>query len=65
MILIDAEESWIQQPVDDITDKMMEKYNSTNVVVYNTFQLYRHDRLDFLKKSYERLKNSFKNLFQF
>jgi len=54
MILIDAEESWIQQPVDDITDKMMEKYNSTNVVVYNTFQLYRHDRLDFLKKSYER-----------
>ncbi len=59
MILIDAEESWIQQPVDDITDKMMEKYNGKKVVVFNTFQLYRHDRLDFLKKSYEKanLKN--------
>jgi proline dehydrogenase len=52
MILIDAEESWIQQPVDDMADDMMAKYNKEHVVVFNTFQLYRHDRLDFLKKSH-------------
>jgi proline dehydrogenase len=52
MVLIDAEESWIQQPVDDLTDAMMEAYNKDKVVVFNTFQMYRHDRLDFLKKSF-------------
>lgn len=54
MVLVDAEESWIQQPVDDLTDAMMAQYNKNNVVVFNTFQLYRHDRLDFLKVSYEK-----------
>lgn len=52
MILIDAEESWIQQPVDDLADEMMAKYNQHEVIVFNTFQLYRHDRLDFLKISH-------------
>jgi proline dehydrogenase len=51
-VLIDAEESWIQDPVDALTMLMMEVYNKTNVVVYNTMQLYRHDRLEFLKESY-------------
>ncbi|MBL7766994.1 MAG: proline dehydrogenase family protein [Chitinophagaceae bacterium] len=54
MILIDAEESWIQQGVDDLADHMMEKYNRGKVVVFNTFQLYRHDRLEFLKKSFDK-----------
>ncbi len=54
MILIDAEESWIQQPVDDMADAMMERYNQLSVVVYNTFQLYRHDRLQFMKDSHQR-----------
>ena len=54
MILIDAEESWIQQPVDDLADDMMRKYNRERVVVFNTFQLYRHDRLDFLKESHDK-----------
>ncbi len=54
MILIDAEESWIQQPVDDLADRMMAKYNKKKVVVYNTFQLYRHDRLEFLKQSFAK-----------
>jgi proline dehydrogenase len=54
MILIDAEESWIQQAVDDLADSMMEKYNKQRVVVFNTFQLYRHDRLAFLKDSFEK-----------
>jgi proline dehydrogenase len=52
MVLIDAEESWIQKPVDELTDAMMERYNRGKVIVYNTFQLYRHDRLMFLKESY-------------
>lgn len=61
MILIDAEESWIQQPVDDITDLMMAKYNQQEIVVFNTFQLYRHDRLEFLKMSFEKArKESYK-----
>ncbi|HXS37058.1 MAG TPA: proline dehydrogenase family protein [Flavipsychrobacter sp.] len=53
MVLIDAEESWIQQPVDDLADAMMELYNKEKAIVFNTFQLYRHDRLEFLKKSHE------------
>ncbi|HMT34368.1 MAG TPA: proline dehydrogenase family protein [Chitinophagaceae bacterium] len=59
-ILIDAEESWIQQPVDDITNKMMAKYNKEQVVVYNTFQLYRHDRYAYLKESHQMaIKNGY------
>lgn len=53
MILIDAEESWIQNPVDDITNLMMAKYNKEKVFIFNTFQMYRHDRLTFLKNSYD------------
>ncbi|PSK94295.1 proline dehydrogenase family protein [Taibaiella chishuiensis] len=53
MILVDAEESWIQQPVDDLSDTMMDKYNRNAIVVFNTFQMYRHDRLAFLKQSHQ------------
>jgi proline dehydrogenase len=53
MVLVDAEESWIQRPVDDLADAMMAQYNKTEAVVYNTYQLYRHDRLVFLKESFE------------
>ena len=52
-VLVDAEESWIQDPVDALTMQMMEKYNQSKAIVYNTVQLYRHDRLSFLKQSYE------------
>ena len=52
-VLVDAEETWIQDPVDALTMQMMEKYNPEKVVVYNTIQLYRHDRLQFLKDSLE------------
>jgi len=52
-VLIDAEETWIQDPVDVLTILMMEQYNRTKAVVYNTLQLYRHDRLQFLKDSFE------------
>jgi len=51
-VLFDAEESWIQDPVDRLTIEMMVEFNKTKAVVYNTLQLYRHDRLDFLKLSH-------------
>ncbi|MEP7141616.1 MAG: proline dehydrogenase family protein [Ferruginibacter sp.] len=52
-VLVDAEETWIQDPVDALTILMMDTYNKGRVVVYNTLQLYRTDRLKFLKDSYE------------
>ena len=51
-VLVDAEESWIQDPVDAITMLMMDEYNKEALVIYNTVQLYRHDRFDFLQKCY-------------
>lgn len=52
-VLVDAEETWIQGPVDALTILMMDTYNKGRVIVYNTLQLYRIDRLKFLKDSYE------------
>ena len=52
-VLVDAEETWIQDPVDVLTILMMEKFNKGRVVVYNTIQLYRADRLTFLHDSLE------------
>jgi proline dehydrogenase len=52
-VLIDAEETWIQDPVDVLTMLMMDQFNKENAVVYNTLQLYRHDRLSFLDDSIE------------
>lgn len=53
-IFIDAEDSWIQQAIDDLADEAMAAYNKEMPVVYNTFQLYRHDRLEFLKTSFAK-----------
>jgi proline dehydrogenase len=55
-VLIDAEESWIQDPIDRLVMEMMEEFNKEKVVVYNTIQLYRHDRLEFLKLSHRIAK---------
>ncbi len=52
-ISIDAEESWIQQPVDELTHEMMGKFNRERVVVMNTAQMYRKDRLEFLRHAVE------------
>ncbi len=52
-VLVDAEESWIQDPIDRLTMEMMEIFNKEKVIVYNTIQLYRHDRLHFLKLSHQ------------
>lgn len=50
-VLVDAEETWIQDPVDALTILMMDTFNKGKCVVYNTIQHYRHDRLEFLKDS--------------
>lgn len=55
-ILIDAEESWIQGPVDQLATEMMLQFNKTKAIVYNTFQLYRHDRLAFVQENIEHAK---------
>jgi len=52
-VLVDAEETWIQDPVDALTILMMDSFNKGRVVVYNTIQLYRHDRLKFLIDSHK------------
>lgn len=52
-VMVDAEETWIQDPVDALTILMMDTYNKQRPVIYNTIQHYRHDRLQFLKDSYE------------
>ena len=53
-VFIDAEESWIQKAIDDLADEMMEKFNKQKALIYNTIQLYRTDRLEFLKKSHHK-----------
>lgn len=60
-LFIDAEETWIQPAIDDLANEMMEKYNTQKAVVYNTYQLYRKDRLAYLKESYEKARQ--KNYF--
>ncbi|HLM60983.1 MAG TPA: proline dehydrogenase family protein, partial [Pyrinomonadaceae bacterium] len=55
-VFIDAEESWIQDAIDALATEMMEKYNHEKPLIYNTIQLYRHDRLEFLKQSHERAR---------
>ena len=52
-VFVDAEETWIQDPVDALTILMMDTYNKEKCIVYNTTQHYRHDRLQFLKDSFE------------
>lgn len=49
-VLIDAEESWIQDNIDELAEDMMADFNRERAVVYTTAQLYRHDRLDYIKE---------------
>lgn len=55
--MIDAEESWIQDAIDEITHEMMVAYNQKEVFIYNTAQMYRHDRLAYIKMLHEKSKN--------
>jgi proline dehydrogenase len=55
-LLIDAEESWMQDAADDLVEEMMRKYNKEKVIVFSTLQMYRWDRLDYLKALQEKAK---------
>ena len=57
-ILIDAEESWIQDSIDSIVLMMMKKYNKQKTIVFNTVQMYRHDRLEYLKDLHNSSKQN-------
>jgi proline dehydrogenase len=53
-IMVDAEESWIQDPIDDWTMEAMSRYNKDKPIVINTLQMYRWDRLDYLKRALQQ-----------
>lgn len=55
-VLIDGEESWMQDAADELVEEMMRRYNKVKPVVFNTFQCYRWDRLDYLKVLHKRAK---------
>jgi proline dehydrogenase len=57
-VMIDAEESWIQDVIDELVEEMMRLYNKQKALIYNTIQLYRHDRLDYLKSLHENSKEN-------
>lgn len=52
-ILIDAEETWIQNPLDSLVESLMHEFNQNEVIVYHTLQMYRADRLSYLKRLLE------------
>ena len=52
-VMIDAEESWVQNAIDVLALQMMERFNNEKAIVYNTYQLYRHDKLGSLKEDYQ------------
>ena len=55
-VLIDGEESWMQDAADDLAEQMMSIYNTESPIVYNTLQTYRWDRVDYLKRQHEKAK---------
>lgn len=55
-LLIDAEESWMQDAADNLVEDMMRKYNKEKTIVFNTLQMYRWDRMEYLIKLHERAK---------
>ena len=53
-VLIDAEESWMQDGADEVVEQLMARHNRGRAIVYHTLQMYRHDRLAYLKRLHER-----------
>ena len=52
-VFVDAEESWFQGAIDALADEMMARYNRESAIVWNTYQLYRHDRLETLQQAHD------------
>lgn len=60
-LLVDGEESWMQDAADELVANMMRKYNQEKAIVFNTLQMYRWDRMDYLKKLHkDALEKKFK-----
>ncbi|MDB5261889.1 MAG: proline dehydrogenase [Adhaeribacter sp.] len=57
-VFIDAEESWFQETIDQLAIDMMTRYNQDTAIVYNTYQLYRQDRLEVLQQDYQEAVRS-------
>ena len=57
-LFIDAEESWVQKAIDEIVLKMMRKFNKEKAFIFNTLQMYRNDRLVYLKEIYADAQNN-------
>ncbi|MCG2793498.1 MAG: proline dehydrogenase family protein [Weeksellaceae bacterium] len=55
-VMVDAEESWMQDAADQLCEEMMEKYNREKPIVWNTLQMYRIGRLDYMNEHLERAK---------
>ena len=53
-LLIDAEESWMQDAADNLIEELMETYNTKKAIVFNTLQMYRHDRMEYLKELHQK-----------
>ncbi|WP_438976777.1 proline dehydrogenase family protein [Polaribacter sp.] len=53
-LLIDAEESWMQKAADDLIEELMAAYNKEKAIVFNTLQMYRHDRMEYLKQLHQK-----------
>ena len=56
-LLIDSEESWMQDAADDLVEQLMASYNTKKAIVFNTIQFYRHDRIDFLRRLHEQARS--------
>lgn len=59
-IMVDAEDYSYQNFIDEIVMEMMAKYNKSKAIVYNTYQMYRWDRMDVFRNHLETAqKNNF------
>jgi len=52
-VMIDAEESWIQKTIDELALAMMGVFNTQRAIIYNTYQMYRHDKLESLQEDHD------------
>jgi proline dehydrogenase len=57
-VMIDSEESWIQDVVDSLVEELMLKFNKSKPLIFNTVQMYRHDRLNYMKRFIERARDT-------
>lgn len=57
-LLIDAEDSWYQNTVDELVYDLMSQFNRERAIVFNTYQMYRWESLDNIKHAHEDALNA-------